>query len=264
MKLPKFKFVDLSCPLKNPEPGEMNAENAGRAPQITYKDHLDMLPTVKKLLGCTEEDLPGGYAWANEVITLSSHHGTHVDSPYHYFPTSEGEPSPTVTEMPLDWFFGHAVVLDLRHVSVNEVVTAEDIKKALEKIDYVLQEGDIVCLRFGIDKKLGTPEYWTHFPGMSAEATEYILDFGVKVIGTDAMGFDLPFEQMRENFSKDGDRSKLWQAHRVGVHRRYSHIEKLANLDQMPPTGAYMACFPVHIYKASAGWSRCVGMIPEE
>ena len=52
MKLPKFKFVDLSTPLKNPEPGEMSAENAGRAPQITYRNHVDMLPTVEKLLGC--------------------------------------------------------------------------------------------------------------------------------------------------------------------------------------------------------------------
>lgn len=264
MKIPKYKFVDLSTPVKNPVSGEMNEENAGRAPQIDYRDHKRMLPVATSLLGCTKEDFPGENAWANEVITLSSHHGTHMDAPYHYYPTSNGEPAPTITELPLDMFFGHAVVLDLQHISENELVREDDIKMALAKINYTLQEGDIVCLYYGTDRKLGTPEYWTRFPGMSSEATEYILDFGVRVMGTDAMGFDLPFEQIRENFQRDRDKSKLWEAHRVGARRPYSHIEKLANLGAMPPTGALIACFPVHIYKASAGWCRCVGMVPED
>lgn len=264
MNVPKFRFVDLSTPLVNPLPGEVNESNKARTPQIDYRDHKTMLPMATKLLGCTSEDFPGENAWANEVITLSSHHGTHVDAPYHYYPTCDGKPAPTISDLPLDWFWGPAIVLDLRHIPVNTTVSVQDIKDALEKIDHKLEPGDIVCLYYGTDEKLGTPEYWYRFPGMSAEATEYIIQQGVRVMGTDAMGFDIPFEQIKENFAATGDRSKLWEAHRVGMKYPYSHIEKLANLGAMPPKGAYMACFPVHIAHASAGWSRCVGFIPVE
>jgi kynurenine formamidase len=40
-------------------------------------------------------------------------------------------------------------------------------------------------------------------------------------------------------------------------------MEKLTNLDQLPPFGFKVACFPVKIEAASAGWTRCVAMMEE-
>lgn len=263
MKMPKFRLVDLSVPIKSPNPGEMSPEYAASlAAEISYQDHKASVPAMTSILGCKEEDLLEGLGWANEFLKLATHAGTHVDAPYHYFPTCKGDSAITISECPLEWYWGEAVVLDLRHKKDGEAVTSKDIKDALNKIGHTLEYGDIVCLYFNADKKFGTPDYWTHFPGMSAEATTYILDQGVKVIGTDAIGFDIPFEDTKRIFAETGDRSILWEAHRAGRDYCYSHIEKLANLDQMPALGAYIACFPVSIYKASAGWARCVGFIP--
>jgi kynurenine formamidase len=57
---------------------------------------------------------------------------------------------------------------------------------------------------------------------------------------------------MVEHFSKTGDKSLLWEAHFAGIERKYCHIEKLANLDLLPPHGFKAACFPVKTTGASA------------
>jgi kynurenine formamidase len=38
-------------------------------------------------------------------------------------------------------------------------------------------------------------------------------------------------------------------------------MEKLTNLDQLPPFGFKVCCFPVKIEAASAGWTRCVALL---
>ena len=47
-------------------------------------------------------------------VTLITHAGTHVDAPYHYFPTAGGERARTIDELPLDWFLRPGVRLDVR------------------------------------------------------------------------------------------------------------------------------------------------------
>ena len=53
---------------------------------------------------------------AGEIVSLSSHAGTHVDAPSHYGPAVEGR-ARTIEEVPLSWLFGPGVVLDVRKAS---------------------------------------------------------------------------------------------------------------------------------------------------
>ena len=118
-----------------------------------------------------------------------------------------------------------------------------------------------MLLRFGYDTSFGTAAYWNRYPGLTAAATRWIADHQIKVIGTDAVGFDRDFPSMAADFAADHDASKLWEAHRVGITHEYFQIEKLANLDQLPTRGFKVACFPVKIARASAAWVRPVAMI---
>jgi kynurenine formamidase len=43
----------------------------------------------------------------------------------------------------------------------------------------------------------------------------------------------------------------------------YCHMEKLANLDQLPAAGYTIACFPYKIKAASAGFVRAVAIFDE-
>jgi kynurenine formamidase len=256
-----LRFVDLSVSIAPPVEGELAGDLAPLlAAGIEYQTHKDTVPAALRVFGCKEEDLPEGLAWASEQMNLSTHAGTHMDSTYHYWPTSQGVKSRTIDEIPLEECFGDGVVLDLRHKKAGERTMAAEIKAALEKTGHTLKPGDIVCLRFGHDRHFGTATYWDDYAGMSAEATIWLIDRGVKTIGTDAVGFDRGFPYQKADFARTGDRSLLWEAHRVGVDREYWQIEKMANLDKLPPTGFKIACFPVKIKGASAGWVRPVAI----
>ena len=57
-----------------------------------------------------------------------------------------------------------------------------------KKIKYKIKPFDIVLIKTGADKYNGTKEYMTKFPGMSKEATEWLVNKGVKIIGVDFLG----------------------------------------------------------------------------
>lgn len=257
-----LQFVDLSVPIQPPRPGELAGDLAvALAAHIEYRDHDATVPRVLDTFGCAPEDLPDGRGWASETVELSTHAGTHVDAPWHYFPTSAGRRARTVDELPLDAFFGDGVVLDLTAFGPGERVGVDAVREAVAATGAPLAADEIVLLRFGADRAFGTPDYWQRYPGLDAEATRWIVDQGVRTIGTDAVGFDRDFPSIREQFTRDGDAALLWEAHRVGIDREYFQIEKLTNLDRLPPRGFVVACFPVKVARASAGWARAVAIL---
>lgn len=89
----------------------------------------------------------------------------------------------------------------------------------------------------------------------------YLLERGVRVTGTDAWSWDAPFVHTAKRYAETGDAGIIWEGHRAGMEIGYCHIEKLANLDQLPPTGYTIACFPWKIKAASAGFTRAVAII---
>ncbi len=95
---------------------------------------------------------------------------------------------------------------------------------------------------------------------MGREATLYLLEKGVRITGTDAWSWDAPFEFTAKRVAETGDYSLVWEGHKAGRERAYCHIEKLHNLEALPPTGYTVACFPVKIRGASAGWTRAVAI----
>lgn len=164
--------------------------------------------------------------------------------------------------MPLEWFYGNGVVLDMRHKPKGSAVTVDNLKTALKAIDYTLKSGDIVLIQTGADKYWGTPEYMEAGCGMTKESTLWLIGQGIRVMGTDAWGWDRPFWAIREEFQKTGDKNIIWGGHYAGIEKEYCHIEKLANLDKLPrPFGFKIACFPIKIVGGSGGWSRVVAIL---
>ncbi len=274
------QIVDLSVTL-------MENGSEPLPPKITYHDHawgasrMALAPAQdKRSWGRTlrnvaagfisgrrvhQKDFPNGEALAWESIRTDTHHGTHVDAPRHYGPTVAGQPARTIEEMPLDWFFRPGVRLDFRHKPVGATIAVADLQRALQAIDYHLQPFDIVLLWTGADTLWGQPQYLERYSGLNAASTHWLLDQGVKVIGTDAWSIDRPPQFMGRDFVQTGNLDYLWPAHFVGREREYCQIEKLANLGALPaPTGYKVACFPAKIAHASAGWTRAVAILDRD
>jgi cyclase len=210
------------------------------------------------------DDLPGGEFLSLDRITLTSHTGSHVDAPAHYGSrTTYGDGVPrTIDEMPLEWFLKPGVVLDLTGREPG-VVGADHIEREFARIGYTPQPMDIVLLNTGASVHAGTPKFFTDFVGLDGPATNLLLDLGVRVIGTDAFSLDAPFGNIIDRYRATGDRSVLWPAHFTGRDREYCQVERLANLDSLPPYGFQVSCFPVKIAGAGAGWTRAVAMVED-
>jgi kynurenine formamidase len=248
------KIYDLSIPIENDSPNELIA------PKIEHKSHDSTVSLVEWCMGAAPAD---GTGWGDDTIYLgTAHTGTHIDAPWHYAPVSEGKKARTIDQMPLDWFYHDGVVLDMRHKPRASEVTVDDLKTALKKINYRIKPWDIVLIQTGADKFLGNPtEYGPAGCGMTEESTLWLIEQGSKVMGTDALGWDRPFGDIKIDYEKTNDRNIIWQAHKARIKKEYCHIEKLRNLDKLPtPFGFKVACFPLGIVGGSASPIRAVAI----
>ncbi|WP_055571867.1 cyclase family protein [Streptomyces prasinopilosus] len=211
------------------------------------------------------DELPDGEFLSLDRLTLTSHTGTHIDAPSHYGSRAhygDGRPR-NIDELPLDWFYGPGLLLDLTGCE-GPTAGAGDLEKELARIGRVPEPGTIVLLRTGAFERVGTERYFTDFTGLDGPAVNLLLDHGVRVIGTDAFSLDAPFGAVIRRYRETGDRSVLWPAHVTGRQREYCQIERLGNLAALPGCdGFHVACFPVKIAGAGAGWARAVAFVDE-
>ena len=136
------KFIDLSISISN----DVSGDPALTAPKVEYSDHdkgtRDMTLFFSKLKA---EDLPVGKGWATETVTLSTHSGSHMDSPWHFAPVQDREigekPAQTIDEFPLEWGMGPLIVLDCTDLEDGYVLTPADIDKKLKDINHELHPG---------------------------------------------------------------------------------------------------------------------------
>ena len=255
------RIVDLSVALRD----DIASDPPGFGPSVEYFNHRDTAPQFTQVFpGLTVEDLPDGEGWALEWVRLTTHNGTHLDAPYHFASTmNHGERALTIDEVPLEWCMQPGVKLDFRHFDDGYVVQPEDVEAELARIGHTLQPLDIVLVNTRAGQRYGEGDYLDAGCGMGRAATLYLLERGVRITGTDGWSWDAPFSHTRAVFARTKDPSIIWEGHRAGREIGYCHLEKLANLEALPPTGFTVCCFPVKIKGASAGWCRPVAILEE-
>jgi kynurenine formamidase len=107
----------------------------------------------------------------------------------------------------------------------------------------------------------GSEDYVSKGCGMGREATLWLTERGVRVVGTDAWSWDAPFVHTARRWARTADPSIIWEGHKAGREIGYCQIEKLTNLDKLPPTGFLVSCFPFKIKAASGGFTRAVAIL---
>jgi kynurenine formamidase len=199
-----------------------------------------------------------------EKVELITHIGTHLDAPYHFHPTmNRGERAIAIDEVPLEWCFQPGVKLDFRHFPDGYVATAEDVERELARIGHTLRPLDIVVVNTRAGSRYGHDDYVAAGCGMGYEATMYLLERGVRLTGTDAWSWDAPFVYTAEKYRETKNAALIWEGHKAGRHIGYCHLEKLHNLEALPPHGFVISCFPFKIRGASAGWTRAVAIFDD-
>jgi kynurenine formamidase len=247
-------LIDLSAPIRQ-DPAEW--PDVLRT-DIEYEGHAEGAKTIETIFGVEPELLRNREGWSTETfLRFGTHNSTHVDAPWHYNSTIGGKPAKPIVELPLEWFLGAGVVVDATDRGDGEVLSAEDVR---ERLPRELAPLDIVLVRTGRDASYGKPEYIALGPGVSAEATRWLHEQGVRVMGIDAWGWDAPLHLQAEEAKRTGKPGIFWAAHQVDLD--YCQIERLCNLGALPDEGFQVACFPLRIEGASAAPARVVAIVP--
>ena len=230
--------------------------------KIKYKVHKKAKWLIR-YLGLPFKLFPKNFdGWADDTIKkMGVHATTHLDAPWHYGPLCEGKKAKTIDEVPLEWCYGEGIVIDMRHKQDYDPITKDDIRSFLQENRLTINPMMIVLIMTGRDKLMGTKDFFYKGTGMSAEATSWLIDQGVKVMGIDQWGWDLPLPYVVEKAKKEDNADLFWEAHLVGVQKEYCHMEQLTGLDQLPLSGFKVAAFPLKIKGASAGPARVVAIL---
>lgn len=253
-----MRIVDLSTLIVQSPEGTPPFERT----DIAYAPHAAGAAQAQAILKVPPTVFRHDEGWATEEFTkFGTHNSTHVDAPWHYNSEIGGQRAQTIDELPLEWFFGDGVVLDMSQKADGEAMTIADAQAALARSGYTLKPFDIVFVRTGRDEFYGRPDYIFRGCGVTAEATRWLYAQGVRVMGIDAWGWDAPLDRQAKEAMAQQQPGIFWAAHQVDLP--YAQIERLVNLGSLPPFGFKVACFPLKIKGGSAGPTRAVAILPE-
>jgi kynurenine formamidase len=200
---------------------------------------------------------PAGYWYAAGEFTSAEHGGTHLDSPIHF---SEGKQ--TLDQIPVAKLIAPVEVIDISAQADKDRdyrATRNDIT-AWEQAHGMIPANTIVVFRTGWGK------YWPdrkqylgsdvkgdtsnlHFPGLSREAAEFLVERNVAGVGIDTA-------------SMDYGPSTDFIVHQVLTARNIYGIENIASAERLPLTGATLIALPIKIGEGSGGPARVVALLP--
>ena len=106
-------------------------------------------------------------------VTFSTHQGTHMDVPFHFF--YEGY---TLSELDLGRMVTEAFRVDLTGKKPGEPITVEDLLPYEKEIE----AGLCPLLHTGWDKVFPKAEFFSDFPYVSCQLADWLAEKGVKLI----------------------------------------------------------------------------------
>lgn len=221
-------------------------------------------------------DLAGGH-YQTRWLVMDEHTGTHLDAPRHFVPPpGSGLPNASaagdigVEQLPLLAAAGPADVIDVGDISGDEEtppgvsprVTPEHLEQ-WEADHGPVTAGDVVLLRSGWDKHFQPGPAGRRYgadvivdavapgwPSPSPEAIDWLLDRGVRCVGTDGLSI--------------GAADDARPAHLAALTHGMAIVEALSGLGQLPPRGAWFLFLPIRLVGGTGGPGRALAVLPGE
>jgi kynurenine formamidase len=146
---------------------------------------------------------PGGFQFAEEVVSFAAHSGTHLDALSHAWYGDmlyNGFPSTTVRSTSgaqrcgaekLGAIVTRGVLLDVvavrgRVLEFGEVITVDDLRSAADLMECALEPGDVVLIRTGwFESAGGSKDYFDGEPGIGIDAARWLADLDIALVGAD-------------------------------------------------------------------------------
>ena len=203
-------------------------------------------------------ETPGGYFYASNAFCAPEHGGTHLDAPIHF-----SERGRTLDMVPVRDLMAPAAIIDIipkLRRQPDYRLTADDVREWEAKHGEI-QPGTIVLLRTGWARYYGNRKVYfgddtpgatdnLHFPSYGEEAARLLVEERqVAALGVDTASIDY-------------GQSKDFMVHRIAAARNGPGLENLADLEDLPETGAFVIALPMKIRGGSGGPLRVVAVVP--
>ena len=177
---------------------------------------------------------------------LSEHTGTHTDAIFEYDPGGA-----TLDDMPLEYYYGPAICIDVTHVRHPDFMTAEVLEAAWKNSGVDLRVGDTVLLYSGHgERTFGKKEFITTYSGLDRSGAEWLAKRGVVNIGIDSLAID---------HSDDME----FTGHAVCAEYQIVNTENLTNLDKVVGRRFEYIGLPLHFREGTGSPIRAVAMLNE-
>ena len=212
----KFKLVDLTHTIAPDMP-------------VYPGDNQPVLSTVRNY----RDD---GYL--ETEMLLSTHTGTHMDSPRHFYTNLDSTDSKD-----LNSFFGTAVVIDCSDQKGE--ISPDFILRHKDKLSHA----EFVLFRTGFDQYWGTEQYFHNFPILHFDSASHLVSLGIKGVGFDTC-------------SADSIDSVNYPVHQLLLKNNMVIVENLCGLSNLPAGVFYFSCFPLKIAGGDGSPVRAVAYIP--
>lgn len=184
-----------------------------------------------------------GFEFATNNILINEHGGTHTDATYEFDPNGK-----YINDMPLEYYYGPAICLDVSHVSPDGYITPRDLEQALQRSGEQIERGDIVLLYTGHwNRKFNTDEWLTRYCGLDYEGGKWLAERGVVNIGIDSPSVDNPVDM-------------TYAGHLICREYGISNTENLINLDQVAGKRFLYIGLPLKIRKGTGSPIRAVAL----
>jgi kynurenine formamidase len=235
------------------------------APTTGYKSVIDLthalsasVPTFEitakpafqaKTVATIDKD---GY-FARE-ISLPEHFGTHLDAPAHF-----ARGLWTVDQIPPERFVAPLAVIDVSANAKSNAdyqISVDDIAQ-WEQAHGQIPLNAVVIANTGWNARWNSVEQYRnpdakgvmHFPGYSLDAAKFLTE-ARNVVG---LGID--------TLSIDYGPSKDFTVHQYTMAHSLYHLENVANVDQVPATGAIVVVAPMKLEGGSGAPVRILALI---
>jgi kynurenine formamidase len=187
-------------------------------------------------------------------ISLPEHFGTHIDAPAHF-----ARGMWTVDQIPAERLLAPLDVID---VSTNAKsnpdyqLSVEDIAN-WEKLNGQIPPGAVVIAHTGWDARWNSiKEYRNadakgvmHFPGYSLDAAKFLVE------ARDVYGLGI------DTLSIDYGPSQDFPVHQYTLSHSLYHLENVAELERVPPTGAMVVAAAMKLEGGSGGPVRILALL---
>jgi kynurenine formamidase len=180
-------------------------------------------------------------------LLLSEHAGTHSDAVLEFLPGGKD-----IIEMPIEYFYGSAICVDLSHKRYPEYIEIADLQEAIAKSGQELKKGDIFLMYTGLyNREYPGEGYKNYYTGVSYEAAKWLAENGVVNIGVDAPAIDQTPDDL------------TFAGHKVCGEYGITNTENLANLDKVVNKRFLYIGLPMKIRGGTGSPIRAVALLDE-